>query len=157
MLQYIDNRRQFLSLCVCMYYLFVWQILSFWKWKIKELFWMVHKAFLIANIFWKDSIVLFFSCLLKWIVIISFQLLFIFCIMLSVGTFFCSCLNKFLAFHISFNMDVFIVIINFRVLFSVFIAFKPKMFCIKLFSELGFSFFIIGSNMFHIFFLFLQL
>ena len=142
---------------MCVYVFFcVWQILNFQKWKVKELCWVVHKAFLIANLFLKDGSVLFFSCLLKWIVIISFKFLFIFCIMLSVGIFFCSCLNKFLDFHISFNMDGFIVIINFLVLFSVFIAFKPKIFCIKLFSELGFNFFIIGSNMFHIFFLFLQ-
>ena len=118
---------------------------------------MLDKAFSIANFSWKDNIVLFFSCLLIWNVIISFKFHFIFCVILSVGIFFCSCLNKFLSFHILFNMDVFLIIISFRILFSVFIAFKPKMFCIGLFSELGFSFLIMGSNVFHSFFLFLQL
>ena len=34
--------------------------------------------------------------------------------------------EKFLAFHVSFNMEVFIVVVNFIVLFSVFVAFNPK-------------------------------
>ena len=66
---------------------------------------------------------------------ISFILLFIFCIMLSVGFFFFPCLNRFLVFHVSFDMDVFIAIINFLVLCSVFIAFNPKMFVLGLLSE----------------------
>ena len=66
---------------------------------------------------------------------ISFILLFIFCIMLSVGFFFFPCLNRFLVFHVSFDMDVFIAIINFLVLCSVFIVFNPKMFVLGLLSE----------------------
>ena len=96
--------------------------------------------------------VLFFSCLLKWIVIISFMFLFMFCIMLSVGIFFFSCLNRFLAFHILFSKDVFIVIISFLVLCSVFIAFNPKMFVIGLLPQFLLSVFIMGSKVFHIFF-----
>ena len=105
---------------------------------------MVHKAFSIGNFSWKDNIVFFFSCLLQWIVIISFKFHFIFCVILYVGIFFCSCLTKFLPFYILFNEDVFLIIINFWVLFSVFIAFKPKMFYMGLFSEFGFSFFYYG-------------
>ena len=55
--------------------------------------------------------------------------------MLSDGIFVCSCLNKFLPFRISFNTDVFIVIISFLVLCSVFIESNPKMFVIGLLSE----------------------
>ena len=86
-------------------------------------------------------------------VIIYFMFLFMFCIMLSVGIFSFSCLNRFLAFHISFNMDVFIVIISFLVLCLVFIAFNPKMFVMGLLSQFLLSVFIMGSKVFHIFFL----
>lgn len=127
-------------------------LVLFQKWKVVESFSMLHKAFSIVNFSLKD-----FSCLLKWIVIISFMFLFIFCIMLSDGIFFSSCLNKFLPFRISFNTDVFIVIISFLVLCSVFIESNPKMFVIGLLSEFLLSFWIIGSKVFHIFFLFLQL
>ena len=68
-------------------------------------------------------------------VIISFIFLFMFCIMLSVDVFFFSCVNRFPAFQISFNMDVFIVISSFLVLCSVFIAFNPKTFVIRFLTE----------------------
>ena len=132
-------------------------LVLFQKWKVVESFSMLQKAFSVVNFSLKDDSMLFFSCLLKWIVIISFMFLFIFYIMLSDGIFFSSCLNKFLPFRISFNTDVFIVIISFLVLCSVFIESNPKMFVIGLLSEFLLSFWIIGSKVFHIFFLFLQL
>ena len=110
-------------------------LVLFQKWKVVESFSMLQKAFSVVNFSLKDDSMLFFSCLLKWIVIISFMFLFIFCIMLSDGIFFSSCLNKFLPFRISFNTDVFIVIISFLVLCSVFIESNPKMFVIGLLSE----------------------
>lgn len=110
-------------------------LVLFQKWKVVESFSMLQKAFSVVNFSLKDDSMLFFSCLLKWIVIISFMFLFIFCIMLSDGIFFCSCLNKFLPFRISFNTDVFIVIISFLVLCLVFIESNPKMFVIGLLSE----------------------
>ena len=122
--------------CMC-----VWQILSFKTEKLKSCFEWYIKRFQSGIFLEKILCCFFFSCLLKWIVIISFKFHFIFCVILYVGIFFCSCLNQFLPFYILFNVDVFLIIINFPVLFSVFIVFKPKMFCIGLFSELGFSFF----------------
>ena len=47
---------------------------------------------------------------------------------------------------------MFIVIINFLVLFFVFILFNPKMFCIELFSEFVFSFLSMGSKVSHVLF-----
>ena len=58
-LQSIDNGCQFLRLCLSVLLLCVANPF-FQNWKIKEYFWMVHKAFLIANFFWKDNIVIFF-------------------------------------------------------------------------------------------------
>ena len=120
-------------------YVYYWlcdkSLVLFQKWKVVESFSMLQKAFSVVNFSLKDDSMLFFSCLLKWIVIISFMFLVIFCIMLSDGIFFCSCLNKFLPFRISFNTDVFIVIISFLVLCSVFIESNPKMFVIGLLSE----------------------
>ena len=76
--------------------------------------------------------------------------------MFSVGILFVSCLNRFRAFHNSCYMVVFIVIISFLVFFSVFIAFKPRMFWKGLFSVFVFNFLISGSNLFRILFLLLH-
>ena len=91
--------------------------------------------------FLKSDSVLFFSCLLKWMVIISFLSLYVLYCYLLVFLFF---------MYISFSMDVFIVIISFLALCLVFSAFHPKMFIIGLLSEFLLSFFIMGSKVFHI-------
>ena len=89
----------------------------------------------------KSDSALFFSCLLKWMVIISFVSLYVLYCYLLVFLFF---------MYISFSMDVFIVIISFLALCLVFSAFHPKMFIIGLLSEFLLSFFIMGSKVFHI-------
>ena len=109
-----------------------------------------HRASFIQKFFLKVSKVSCLRCFWKFILIISLNLVLILLMMTSLVSDFVWCFSRFLAFHISFSIVIWIVRSSFLVLLSLTNAFKMRTQLVDIIFAALLSFFITSKKYFHI-------